>query len=324
MAKRALGPACLLIVRAVRSALDMAPDAKGALVACSGGPDSLALALCAPIATPNCGGALIVDHGLQAGATQAARRTAETLTQRGVHARVVQVEVGKGGGPEAAARSARYAALEAAARAGEVVLLGHTLDDQAETVLLGLARGSGTRSLSGMPVRRGRFVRPLLGLRRAVTEAACTELGVTPWRDPHNAEPRFARARVRASVLPTLEAELGPGIAQALARTAQLARADADLLDELAASHDLGIEPSCAELAALPTALRGRVLLRWLRSLGATDLGADHVHAVERLVTDWHGQAGAEVPGFGIRRSGGRLVAWTKSDHAAEPTAGLR
>lgn len=324
MAKRALGPACLLIVRAVRSALCEAQDATGALVACSGGADSLALALCAPIATPRCGGAVIVDHGLQAAATQAARRTAHTLTERGVNVRVVQVEVGEGGGPEASARRARYAALEAAAVAGEVVLLGHTLDDQAETVLLGLARGSGTRSLSGMPVRRGRFLRPLLGLRRAVTEAACTELGVTPWRDPHNAEPRFARSRVRASVLPTLEAELGPGIAQALARTARLARADADLLDELAARHDLGREPSCAELAALPTALRGRVLLRWLCSLGATDLGTDHVHEVERLVTQWHGQAGVDVPGLRIRRREGRLVAWTKSGHAAEPGAGLR
>ena len=147
------------------------------------------------------------------------------------------------GGPEAAARTARYAALQSEAAGRQATIwLGHTLDDQAESVLLGLARGSGPRSLAGMAARTGRLVRPLLGLRRSVTEQACAELDLDPWRDPHNDDPRFARVRVRRTVLPTLEAELGPGVAEALARTAALVRDDADLLDGLAAEADPGTD----------------------------------------------------------------------------------
>jgi len=145
---------------------------------------------------------------------------------------VVRVHVAADGpGPEASAREARYAALEASAEPGERVLLGHTLDDQAETVLLGLARGSGARSLAGMPPERGIVLRPLLGVTREATRAACAELGLTPWEDPHNADDRYARVRVRTRVLPTLERELGPGVREALARTAEQLRRDVDILD---------------------------------------------------------------------------------------------
>ncbi|MFT4108433.1 tRNA lysidine(34) synthetase TilS, partial [Propionicimonas sp.] len=261
MARRALGPATLLVVRAVEAVLD-AP----AVVACSGGPDSLALAAAAAVVSGRTGPAVraaVVDHGLQDGSDAQASGVVAGLAALGVPAQVLTVAVEPDGdGLEAAARRARYAALAAHASPGELVLLGHTLDDQAESVLLGLARGSGTRSLAGMPARRGRFVRPLLGVRAATTRQACDELGLLPWADPHNGDARFARVRVRTRLLPALEAELGPGVAEALARSADLARQDADLLDELAAREaaaNPGPDLDCAWLGRLPAALRGRV-----------------------------------------------------------------
>jgi len=284
------------------------------LIACSGGPDSLALAAAAGIVGMRSGlsvRAAIVDHLLQAGSGAVADAVAHTLTGLGLSSVVLPVTVEATGlGIEAGARQARYAALAAAAVPGELVLLGHTLDDQAETVLLGLVRGSGIRSLAGMPARRDGFVRPLLGLRAATTRAACVELGLQPWLDPHNAEPRFTRTRVRERVLPLLEAELGPGVALALARSAGLARADADLLDGLAAAElaaNGGPELDCAWLSALPRALLTRVLRDWLRSQGAADLSAAGIGAVNALVTDWHGQRWVEVPGVRVVRTGGRL-----------------
>ncbi len=311
MARRALGPATLQLVQAVEAVLD-----GPVLVACSGGPDSLALAAAAAVVGGRRGIAVraaVVDHGLQDDSAVLAASVADRLAGLGLPAQVLTVAVPPGAdGPEAAARDARYAALEQAAASGEMVLLGHTLDDQAETVLLGLARGSGARSLAGMPERRGRFVRPLLGLRAATTRQACAELGLESWADPHNSEDRFARVRVRTRVLPVLEAELGPGVAEALARSAALLRADADLLDELAAS-ERATHPApdldCDRLAGLPTALRGRVVRDWLRDAGATDLSAVHVAAVTALVTDWRGQRRAEVPGVRVHRRDGRLVA---------------
>ncbi len=309
MARRALGPATLEVVQAVEAVAD-----GPMLVACSGGPDSLALAAAAAVVGARTGHgvrAAVVDHGLQAGSADVAARVVAVLAGLGLDAVALRVEVDSAGvGVEAAAREARYARLAAEAAPGEVVLLGHTLDDQAETVLLGLARGSGTRSLAGMPARRDVLVRPLLGVRAATTRAACAELGLDTWTDPHNSEPRFARSRVRHSVLPLLEAELGPGVALALARSAELARADADLLDDLAtaelAAHGGG-ELDCDWLAGLPPALRTRVLRDWLRGHGAVDLSATAIAAVAVLVTGWHGQRWVEVPGVRIRRDKGRL-----------------
>lgn len=308
MARRALGPASLAVVQAV-DALPAAPW----LVACSGGADSLALAFAAAHVAARRGTAcraVVVDHGLQEGSDAVAAAVVARVGALGVPATSVRVAVtDAGAGPEASAREARYAALAAAAEPGEAVLLGHTLDDQAETVLLGLARGSGTRSLAGMPAARGAFVRPLLGLRRATIAACCAEAGLTPWTDPHNADPRFARVRVRERVLPVLERELGPGVAEALARTAGLARADADALDAAAsaAATDADREPSCAWLAGLDPAVRTRVLRGWLGASGAGDVGADHVAAVERLVVAWSGQRGVDVPGGRVVRRDGRL-----------------
>jgi tRNA(Ile)-lysidine synthase len=317
MARRALGPATLLAVQAVEAALT---DADAALlIGCSGGADSLALAVAASEvarrrALPVRG--VVVDHALQPDSAVVSAGVVATLAGLGMPSDVVRVHVEpEGAGPEAAARSARYAALDRLAAPGATdegreatVLLGHTLDDQAETVLLGLGRGSGVRSLAGMAQRRGRFLRPFLSLRRASTAAVCREAGLTPWSDPHNADPAYTRVRVRSRVLPVLEAELGPGIVPALARTADLAREDADLLDGLAADQDPGPQPDCADLARLPAALRRRVLRNWLRAAGGVDLAAGHLRAVDRLVTDWHGQRHVEVPGLTVRRLDGRLT----------------
>jgi len=334
VARRALGPASLAAVQAVRAALTPADTAL--LVACSGGADSLALAVATREVAERSGrpyAALVVDHGLQAGSAGVAGRAAATLADLGyrdVAVVRVAVDLAAGQGLEASARTARYAALDAAARAGlpltgppeaggrtsapATVLLGHTRDDQAETVLLGLLRGSGTRSLAGMAPRTGAYLRPLLDLTRATTEQVCRERALVPHEDPHNADPAYARSRVRHRVLPLLEAELGPGTAAALARTAFLARDDADLLDELAAAADPGTATlGCDELGALPPALRRRVLRRWIsRESGsgpsAGDLTLAHVRAVEQLLEDWHGQRGVPVPGGAVARRDGRLL----------------
>ncbi len=313
-------PAPVAEVRnAVRASLSGLPPGDLVLAACSGGQDSLALAAALAFTAPRAGlraGAVTVDHGLQPGSADRAAALAVTLRGLGLDpVTAVAVTVDGPGGPEAAARSARYAALErAAADAGaSAVLLGHTLDDQAETVLLGLARGSGPRSLAGMPPRRGVFVRPLLGLRRPVTAAACAALGLQPWPDPHNADRRFARVRVRLDALPALEAALGPGIAEALARTAGQLRDDAEVLEEIAAAERVRADAplTTGSLAALPAAVRTRVLRAAALAAGcpAGALTAAHVTRVEELVTGWRGQRGVDLPG-GIRaaRRSGAVV----------------
>ena len=313
-------PAVAEIRNAVRECLnDLDPGAL-VLVACSGGADSLSLAAALAFVAPRLGlraGGVTVDHGLQPGSAGRAADVVTVLNGLGldpVDGMTVTVPgpgaPGGHAGPEAAARSARYEALEAAARqTGAVaVLLGHTLDDQAETVLLGLARGSGARSLAGMPARRGVFRRPLLPVRRSVARAACTGLGLTPWDDPHNADPRFSRAQVRHDVMPVLEATLGPGVAEALARTAGLLRADADLLDSLAgmeAARAGGAPPGgllTDYLAGLPPAIRSRVLHYAAVAAGCPPgaLTASHVQQLEALVTGWRGQRWIDLPG-GVR-----------------------
>jgi len=268
----------------------------------SGGADSLALAAATVWEAPKLGlsvGAVTVDHGLQAGSAERAAEVARTCTELGLDPVVIEtVSVGIEGGPEAAARNARYAALAAAVdRTGAaLLLLGHTLDDQAETVLLGLARGSGARSLAGMAQRTGRLLRPFLGVRRSTTTAAVAALGLTPWHDPHNNDPSYTRSRVRHDLLPVLEEALGPGVAESLARTADLLRADADALDEWAKTVD---SLSISVLLALPAAVRLRVLRAAAIAAGAPPgaLAAVHMRELDRLVTDWHGQKPVSLPG---------------------------
>jgi tRNA(Ile)-lysidine synthase len=276
-------------------------------VALSGGPDSLALtAVAAPLRPTT---ALIVDHGLQpdsAAVAETARKQAVALGC--VDAQVLCVQVGTEGGPEAAARTTRYAAL-GAHRDGPM-LLAHTLDDQAETVLLGLGRGSGVRSIAGMRPHDPPWCRPLLGVRRSVTHAACRELGLTAWQDPHNSDRRFTRTRLRLEVLPLLEQVLGGGVAEALARTATALREDNELIDALAAQalpevrEGSGLQARA--LAALPDPVRRRVIRGWLLDGGATGLTDKQIRGVDTLITAWRGQGGVAV-GSSLR--GERLIA---------------
>ncbi|MDT4915835.1 MAG: tRNA(Ile)-lysidine synthase [Pseudonocardiales bacterium] len=301
------------------------------MVACSGGADSLALAAAVSFEAARAGvpaGLITVDHGLQRGSAERADLVAAIGYEMGLDpVEVVRVAVGRAGGPEAAARTARYAALAATAGALDAqVMLGHTLDDQAETVLLGLGRGSGPRSIAGMAAVDGRYLRPLLGLRRETTAAACSALGLPVWTDPHNSDAAFQRARLRHEVLPLLDGVLQGGVAEALARTAALLRDDLDALDVMAADALLrvvrprpGDEPGkhgqsmeeldVASVASLPRALRTRVLRLWVATAGAAPLTAERTEAVDALVSDWHGQGPIDLPGrVAVHRASGRLV----------------
>jgi tRNA(Ile)-lysidine synthase len=277
-------------------ATDYLATVDGWCVALSGGPDSLALTAVAARLRPTT--ALIVDHGLQSdSAVVAETARAQAVALGCVDARVLCVRVGNDGGPEAAARAARYAAL-GAYREGPV-LLAHTLDDQAETVLLGLGRGSGARSIAGMRPHDPPWCRPLLGMRRTVTHAACVELGLTAWQDPHNTDRRFTRTRLRQEVLPLLEEVLGGGVAEALARTAMALREDTELIDGLAAQAlpdvTAGSGLNIEALAALPGVIRRRVIRGWLLAGGATGLTDKQIRGVDTLVTGWRGQGGVAV-----------------------------
>jgi len=268
-------------------------------VALSGGADSLALTAAAARVRPTT--ALIVDHGLQADSAAAAEQAHKNALALGcVGAQVLTVTVGSVGGMEAAARNARYGALQQA-RGGAPVLIGHTLDDQAETVLLGLGRGSGPRSIAGIRPYDPPWGRPLLKLRRVTTEAACAQLGVSPWQDPHNADPRFTRTRLRHEVLPLLEEVLGGGVAAALARTATALQEDGDVLDALAAEAHrdarTGEDLAVAQLVGLAAAVRRRAIRTWLLAGGAVGLTDKQIRAVDALVTSWRGQGGVAVPG---------------------------
>lgn len=288
--------------RAVGAALDDLDPGDRVTVALSGGADSLALAACLAFVGPRAGWdcrALVVDHGLQDDSALVAALAAAQARGLGLAADVVEVVVTADGGLEAAARTARYdALLEVAASEGGAILLGHTLDDQAETVLLGLGRGSGPRSIAGMPAILGPFRRPFLGLRRSETQRICAAAGLEFWSDPHNDDPRFRRSRLRHEVMPLLEDVLGGGVVEALGRTADQVRDDVEFLDALARTAFQG-ELRVADLSSLAPALRSRVLRLAALEAGVvgSDLTAGHLDELDRLVTDWHGQVRIELPG---------------------------
>ena len=301
------------------------------LVACSGGADSLALAATTAFLAPRLGlraGAVVVDHAMQDGSAAVAQTAADQCRALGLDpVEVARTEVPTGpghGGPEAAARTVRYRALHAAAeRLGAVaLLLGHTADDQAESVLLGLARGSGARSLAGMRAQTGALRRPFLGLRRTDTEQICHATGLPFWQDPTNTGDQPGaplRSQVRTRVLPVLDDVLGPGVVDALTRTAaQLDEDDAalvtfaaQLLDRARAAGGPAGTLDVAELAGSPAAVRTRALRRAALEAGcpAGALARSHVLELDRLVTDWHGQGPIHLPGAVVgRRDCGRLV----------------
>jgi tRNA(Ile)-lysidine synthase len=320
-----LTPEVAAVRRAVRAVLPLipaSPDGPEALVACSGGPDSLALTLAAGFEGPRAErriGAVVIDHGLQPGSAAVAEGAALEARRLGLAPVLVQrVRVGGSGGPEAAARTARYAAFAEAmgATGANRVLLAHTLDDQAETVLLGLARGSGPDALTGMRVDAPPYLRPLLGLRRTTTHRACADAGLAPHDDPHNVDPRYARVRLRQEALPALERALGPGVAEALARTADQLREDAAALDALAAElapeiaeHiEAGLALPVDALAANPPALVHRLVRLAAESEFGVTLSRAQTLEVARLVTDWHGQKAVALPGrLKVERLEGRL-----------------
>lgn len=276
---------------------DLEPGAR-LVVAVSGGADSLALAAATAFVVTEQAhilSAVIIDHQLQADSSAVAASALERVQALGIEGRVIPVQVGAKGGMEAAARHARQKVFDSLD--ADAVLLGHTLDDQAETVLLGLGRGSGARSIAGMSAVEGRYRRPFLALKRRETEAICHASGLEWWTDPHNTDPSFTRVRLRTEVLPLLEDVLGGGVAKALARTAEFLRADNDFLDELAATHTGPL--SASELATLAPAVRGRVLRAAALNAGAdaSELAAHHLKGVDELITKWRGQERIELPG---------------------------
>jgi len=289
------------------------------LIGVSGGADSLALALATYQEAAHHSVevvALIIDHGLQNGSDRISQDAAENLNKIGIiNIEIVRIHVEIVDGLEASARRARYAAFEAAIvkHSPDYFFLAHTKNDQAENVLLGLARGSGTRSLSGMADENGIYIRPILHVDRSTTEEVCRENDLTPWIDPQNSDESYTRVRARRNVLPILESNLGPGVVDALARSAKILREDADALDQYAddflkmtSSEDLDTEL----LGKLPKAVRSRVLRRVILAAGAPSgsITADHVAAVEALVTAWHGQGEVSLPGgVKVGRISGRL-----------------
>ena len=304
---------------AVRPFLENLTAGDCALVAVSGGADSLALAYALVKEAPALAITLIgvtVDHQLQSGSADQAKKVQNALRDMGYQEVLIEkVNVVEKSGLEADARAARYTALDSVAHSygASQIFLGHTRDDQAETVLLGLARGSGTRSLSGMAVVNGKYVRPFLNLTREQTVDACSEAELQSWNDPHNENEKFTRVKVRNKVLPVMESEIGPGIAAALSRSAAILRDDADALDEMAQAVISRVDLKdldCAALAELPRAIRSRVLRAAIYAEGAPSgsISADHLAAVEALVTSWRGQGEVSLPGgVKVARISGRL-----------------
>jgi tRNA(Ile)-lysidine synthase len=303
---------------AVRAWLEKFEAGDKILVAVSGGADSLALAYALSVESEKLAISVVgvtVDHQLQSASSSQAEKVVEQLAKFGLTCAIKTVTVDIKEGLEASARKVRYEAINEVAMKENVVavFLGHTKDDQAETVLLGLARGSGTRSLSGMAEHNGIYIRPLLEISRIQNEQFCKEVGLDYWNDPHNQDSQFARVRVRTEALPVLEKSIGPGISDALARSAYLLRDDADALDSWAQSEvtHLNLQDlDCAHLQALPRAIRTRILRSAIYAAGAPSgsVSADHVSAVEALISAWNGQGALNLPG-GVRveRISGRL-----------------
>ncbi|MEG0161248.1 MAG: tRNA lysidine(34) synthetase TilS [Aurantimicrobium sp.] len=333
-----LTPAMADVRRAIRENLsDLTPDAV-VLVALSGGPDSLALAAGLAFEAPRAGllaGAVIVDHGLQEGSEVVAETAAAQARELGLDPVIIRrVKVVPASGPEADARTARYDALDSVAKelGAVAILLGHTLDDQAETVLLGLTRGSGATSLAGMSDINGIYRRPLLGIRRAQTVAACEDQGLTPWNDPHNQDSSYTRVRIRHEVMPVLENQLGPGVVEAFALTAEQFKQDSAVLDALTSeimptvftpllgetAQSVQATLDVTALTGLPLAILNRVIRRAALDVFGSSLSSVHTNAVARLITEWHGQGEVHVPGIRVERQGAQLVLTASSSTPTE------
>ena len=319
--RKRLSPAQGLIRLAVRTSLtsNTKPGQK-LLVAVSGGADSLALAAACEFEAKKLGvkiAAAVIDHSLQKGSDKVAAQTAKTLVALGFEEVVVKkIAVGKAGGPEAAARSARYTALETIRQKtkSHFIVLGHTSSDQAETVLLGLVRGSGSKSLSGMSEKTGFLLRPLLGIERATTETFCKDSGIKYWSDPQNKDEKFLRVMIRKHVLPFLEKQLGGSVAASLVRTSDQLREDNAYLEsqadksfkKYAKVSGSGISIDAKALEKLPAAILNRIIKKALDSFGS-ESSRTHVLAVSDLVLSWHGQKPLALPGVRVVRKGNTI-----------------
>ena len=319
--RKRLSPAQGLIRLAVRTSLtsNTKPGQK-LLIAVSGGADSLALAAACEFEAKKLGlkiAAAVIDHSLQKGSDKVAAQTAKTLAALGFEEVVVKkITVGKAGGPEAAARTARYTALETLRQKtkSHFIVLGHTSSDQAETVLLGLVRGSGSKSLSGMSEKTGFLLRPLLGIERATTEAFCKDSGIKYWSDPQNKDEKFLRVMIRKHVLPFLEKQLGGSVAASLVRTADQLREDNSYLEsqadksfkKYAKVSGSGISFDAKAIEKLPAAILNRVIKKALDGFGS-ESSRTHVLAVSDLVLSWHGQKPLALPGVRVVRKGNTI-----------------
>jgi len=291
------------------------------LVAVSGGADSMALAAALEFEAKKLNleiAAAVIDHGLQKNSSKVALQAADRLREIGYsQIEIKKVKVSKKGGPEAAARTARYEALEQIRKDifADFVLLGHTESDQAETVLLGLVRGSGAKAISGMSERSGTLLRPLLVIDRATTEQFCKDSGIKFWVDPQNSDTRFVRVLIRKKILPFLEKNLGNGIARNLIRTSDQLREDESYLSEISqkafkkiakqGTNSLSLPVS--DLEKLPAPLMNRVIKHCLDSFGGESTRG-HVLAVVDLVLDWHGQKPLSLPGVRVERKGNTIT----------------
>ena len=319
--RKRLSPAQGLIRLAVRTSLtsNTKPGQK-LLIAVSGGADSLALAAACEFEAKKLGvkiAAAVIDHSLQNNSDKVAAQTAKTLAALGFEEVVVKkIAVGKAGGPEAAARTARYTALETLRQKtkSHFIVLGHTSSDQAETVLLGLVRGSGSKSLSGMSEKTGVLLRPLLGIERATTEAFCKDSGIKYWSDPQNKDEKFLRVMIRKHVLPFLEKQLGGSVAASLVRTSDQLREDNTYLEsqadksfkKYAKVSGSGISFDAKAIEKLPAAIVNRVIKKALDGFGS-ESSRTHVLAVSDLVLSWHGQKPLTLPGVRVVRKGNTI-----------------
>ncbi len=308
-----LTPAIADARRAVRECFQL-PNLKGSkrvLLAVSGGPDSMALALAAGFELPKIGielSAAIVNHNLQEASGEIAAQTAERLRGIGIHSVVLEIEVPPGSdGPEAAAREARYCALERHRQEvdADFILLGHNLNDQAETVFLGLTRGSGLRSIAGMATVDEKLVRPFLALEKSLLATACSDSRIEYWEDPHNQDDVYTRVRIR-KLMHTIESELGSGITQGLVRTAQIASEVDEYLSleaqELISSATTAEGYSVLELGAAHPALRNKALRLVCDAHGARSVSSAQVKAIAELITNWHGQKPLSLSGITVER----------------------
>ncbi len=320
--RKRLSPAQGLIRLAVRNCLTTNTKAgQKLLIAVSGGADSLALAAACEFEAKKLKvkiAAAVIDHSLQKDSDKVAAQTAKTLAALGFEEVVIKkIAVGKAGGPEAAARTARYTALETLRQKtkSHFIVLGHTSSDQAETVLLGLVRGSGSKSLSGMSEKTGVLLRPLLGIERAATEAFCKDSGIKYWSDPQNKDEKFLRVMIRKHILPFLEKQLGGSVAASLVRTSDQLREDNTYLEsqadksfkKYAKVSGSGISFDAKALEKSPAAILNRIVKKALDSFGS-ESSRTHVLAVSDLVLSWHGQKPLALPGVRVVRKGNTIT----------------